>query len=93
MTGEKFAEKPLFQIAGFYHNKEGIYNVKKGPHQGAPFTFFIKPRKLTINASTIAHLCLLRQISLPQKAEMRFLHLLVILYQMARWIGHQKAEP
>ncbi|SVA01545.1 uncharacterized protein METZ01_LOCUS54399, partial [marine metagenome] len=38
VTGEKFAEKPLFQI-------EGIYNVKKGPHQGAPFTFFHKTAK------------------------------------------------
>jgi len=35
----------ILQNCGILSQKEGTYNVKKGPHQGAPFTFLQKMPK------------------------------------------------
>jgi len=40
--------KKLLQGLRILSHKEGIYNVKKGPHQGAPFTFFAKMPKIDV---------------------------------------------
>ena len=54
---------------------EGIYNVKKGPHQGAPSTFLQKTaEKAIIIALTAYHPRFWKQISPLPPAEMRFLH-------------------
>ena len=38
----------LLQNCEIVSQKEGTYNVKKGPHQGAPFTFLQKMPKIDI---------------------------------------------